>query len=41
MVKQESLFSKICKGTTPFCTDMDEEDSYIIDDTPKKDSNHK
>ena len=34
MPKQESIFSKICnftKGTTPFCVDLDEEDSYVID----------
>ena len=41
MAKQESLLAKICKGTTPFCDSMDDEDSYIIEDTPKEDSNNK
>lgn len=40
MCKQESLLSKVCKGTTPFCIDLDDEDSYIIN-TPEKDSNNK
>ena len=31
-MQKESLFSKICKGTTPFCVGFDEEDFYIIDD---------
>lgn len=33
MAKQESLISKICTGTTPFCIDLDEKDSYIIEET--------
>ena len=41
MPKQESLFFKCCKGTTPFCIDLDDEDSYIIEDTPKEDSSNK
>ena len=31
MPKQESILSKVCKGTTPFCIDLDEDDSYIIE----------
>ena len=43
MPKQESIFSKICKGTTPFCIDLDEDDSYIIDTEieTEDNSNHK
>ena len=41
MVKQESIFSKICKGTTPFCIDLDEDDSYIIDTETEDNSNNK
>lgn len=40
MPKQESLFSKCCKGTTPFCLDLDDENSYVIDE-PENDSNNK
>lgn len=33
MPKQESIFSKCFKGSGPFCIDLDEEDSYVIDTT--------
>ena len=36
MTGQESILSKCCKGTTPFCLDLDENDSYIIDESNDK-----
>lgn len=35
MVKHESLFCKIFLRCTPFCIDLDEDDSYVIDITKK------
>lgn len=32
MEKTEGLFNKICKGSTPFCIDLDDEDSYIVEE---------
>lgn len=40
MSKTESFISKCCKGSTPFCIDLDEDDSYVID-VPKKNSDKK
>jgi len=40
MPKQESIFSKCFKGSAPFCIDLDEEDSYVIE-VPDKNSNNK
>jgi len=37
---KESLFSKICKGSTPFCIDFDKKDSYIIDSEQKDKKNN-
>lgn len=31
MPNQESIFTKIFKQCTPFCIDLDDEDSYVID----------
>lgn len=35
MSKQESILTKIFKNSTVFCIDLDEKDSYIIDDKIK------
>ncbi len=39
-MEQESLLSKCCKGLTPFCIELDENDSYVIN-VPDKNPNHK
>ncbi|KKN76215.1 hypothetical protein LCGC14_0372410 [marine sediment metagenome] len=38
MSDQESIISKICRGTTPFCIDLDDKDSYVIE-VPNNDPN--
>jgi hypothetical protein len=28
---KETLFFKVCRGTTPFCLDLEKKDHYILD----------